>query len=190
MALGFKAAKKAGVHFDLAKLAVRRLKNANLRLKGRTEKHYEHTIVAFLEASRKLRKNLITQVGDQEVQKISQASLFGFKHRPDTTIGNDGTAIELKVITTSTSVRVLLGQALAYRMDYRFVILVLVDQTPERQVVRLCEDKKSREFALLNGLAQEFNIFTVVGPADPKNLAFIPPSKRRPSIPETQSHTV
>ena len=37
MALGFKAAKKAGVHFDLAKLVVRRLKNASLRLKGRTE---------------------------------------------------------------------------------------------------------------------------------------------------------
>lgn len=182
MALGFMPARRSGIHFELATLAVRRLRKANFRLKGRTEKLFEHTMVASLEGSRKLKNNLITQVGDEEVEKISQASLFGFKHRPDTTIGKDGTAIELKVITSSTSVRVLLGQALAYRMDYRFVILVLVDQTPDRQVVRLCADKKSREYALLNGLAEEFNIYTVVAPGDPKNLSFIPPAKRKPRV--------
>ena len=174
MALGFMPARKYGVHFHLATLAVKRLKNANLLLKGKTERHFEHTVVASLEGSHKLRKNLITQVGDEDVEKISQAALFGFKHRPDTTIGNDGTAIELKVATTSTSVRVLLGQALAYRMAYRFVILVLVDQTPDRQVVTLCQDKHSQEYALLTGLAEEFNIFTVVGPVERgKNLAFV-----------------
>lgn len=181
MALGFKPARKHGVHFDLASLAVKRLKGANLLLKGKTERHFEHTVVAFLEGSPKLRKNLITQVGDEDVEKISQAALFGFKHRPDTTIGNDGTAIELKVITTSTSVRVLLGQALAYRMAYRFVVLVLVDRTPDRQVVTLCQDKHSQEYALLTGLAKEFNIFTVVGPVERgKNLAFVAKGSGRP----------
>ena len=175
MGLGFMPARRSGVHFELAKTAVRRLKKANLLLKGKTEKHFEHAVVAFLEGSSRLRQNLITQVGKEEVEKISQAALFGFKHRPDTTIGNDGTAIELKVVTTSTSVRVLLGQALAYRMAYRFVILVLVDNTPGRQVVKLCRDKKSQEYALLTGLAEEFNIFTVVGPGErgKDNLSFL-----------------
>ena len=70
MALGFMPARKQGVHFDLAILAVKRLKNANLLLKGKTERHFEHTVVAFLEGSHKLRKNLITQVGDEDVEKI------------------------------------------------------------------------------------------------------------------------
>jgi hypothetical protein len=174
MDLGFLPARKRGTHFKLAMLAVRRLRNANLSLKGKTERHFEHSMVATLQASWSLRKNLITQIGEDEVEKITQSSLFGFKHRPDTTIGNDGTAIELKVVTSSSAIRDLLGQAIAYRMSYRFVVLALVDHTPDRHVVATCQDRKSREHALLTGLADQFNIFTVVGPVPGgKNLAFI-----------------
>lgn len=180
MRLGFMSAKKQGIHFRLATLAVRRLRNANWSLKGKTEKHFEHSMVATLEASRTLRKNLITQVGEDEVEKISHATLFGFRHRPDTAIGRDGTAIELKVVASSSSVRDLLGQALAYRMHYRFVILVLVDHTSGLKVIELCQDKKSSECALLTGLAEQFNIFTVVAPVPlGKNLAFVPKSRAR-----------
>ena len=49
----------------------------------------------MLESSPRLAKHLITQVGDEEVDKVSQAQVFGFKHRPDTAIGTDGTAIEM-----------------------------------------------------------------------------------------------
>lgn len=172
--LGFVAARKRGVHYELAEFAVKHMKRANLLVKGKTERQFEHAIVAHLQASRKLTNNLITQVGEEEVEKITQASLFGFKHRPDTSIGKDGTAIEIKVITSGPSIRDLLGQALAYRMDYRFVILVLVDHTPDRQIVELCRDKKSREFSLLKGFSDDFNIFTVVGPLEKsKNLVFI-----------------
>jgi len=174
MTFGFKTAKRRGNHFDLAAYAVRRLAKANLLLKGKKERSFEMAIVGFLEASPRLRKYLITQVGDEEIEKISRAHLFGFRHRPDTAIGRDGTAIELKVIDSAPAVRLLLGQALAYRMNYRFVILVLVDRTPDRAIVRLCKNRKSREYALLNGLARQFNIFTVVGPAGRgRNLLFI-----------------
>lgn len=162
--LGFMAAKKAGKHYELASYATKRLKKANFHLKGSSEKQCEQSIVANLYASNKLKRNLITQVYDEEVDKITQASLFGFKHRPDTTIGKDGTAIEIKVITSGPSIRDLLGQALTYRMDYRFVILVIIDKTPDLHVVSLCSDKKSREYSLLKGLSEDFNIFTVVGP--------------------------
>lgn len=53
------------------------------------------------------------------MEKITKASLFGFIHRPDVSIGIDGTAIEIKVISTGQSVRDILGQAIAYRMHYR-----------------------------------------------------------------------
>ncbi len=173
MALGFISSRKKGVHYDLVKFAVRKLRKVNLMVKGKSERHYEHTVVSHLQASNKLRKNLITQIGEEEVEKITQASLFGFKHRPDTTIGKDGTAIEIKVVTGSQSVREILGQAIAYRMHYRFVILVLIDNTPERQIVDLCASKNTQEYALLTGLAEELNIFSVIGPKAPNdNMTF------------------
>ena len=173
MALGFISSRKKGVHYDLVKFTVGKLKKANLLVKGKSEKHYEHTIVSHLQASPKLRKNLITQIGEEEVEKITQANLFGFKHRPDTTIGKDGTAIEIKVVTGSQSIREILGQSIAYRMHYRFVILVIIDHTPERHIVELCADKNTQEYELLGGLAEELNIFSIIGPkAQHDNIAF------------------
>ena len=173
MTLGFVAGAKRGQHFELAEFAISKLKRVNLLVKGKTENHFEHTIVSHLQASPKLRQNLITQIGIDEVEKITKASLFGFSHRPDVSIGIDGTAIEIKVISTGQSVRDILGQAIAYRMHYRFVILVLVDQTEDRKVVELCRSKESQEYSLLSGLSETMNIFTVVGPVDQsKNVAF------------------
>jgi hypothetical protein len=174
MPLGLKVVRRTGTHYDLAELAVKRLRHANLLVKGRTEKDFELSVIAHLHASPSLRKNLITQVGQDEVEKIHQASLFGFKHRPDTTIGLDGTAIEIKVVSGGSDIRTILGQSIAYRMDYRFVVLVLVDVTDDRQVVWLCKNKRSREHGLLAGLAETFNIFSVVGPlSQSRNLAFL-----------------
>ena len=174
MALGFIQARKQGIHYDLAKFAVNKLKTVNLLVKGKTERHFENTVVSHMQASSKLRKNLITQIGLEQVEKVAQASLFGFNHRPDVAIGIDGTAIEIKVMKNSRSVRDVLGQALTYRMHYRFVILVLVDQTSDRQLVELSKDKKSNEYALLRGLSESLNIFTVVGPVgQSKNLVFV-----------------
>ena len=142
-------------------------------LKGKAEKNFEHTIVSGLQNSPKLRNNLITQIGEEEIEKITQASLFGFKHRPDATIGKDGTAIEIKVVSGSQSIREILGQAIAYRMHYRFVILVLVDHTPDRQILELCSDKKTQEYTLLKGFADNLNIFSVIGPkGKSKNIIF------------------
>jgi len=173
MALGFASAAKRGQHYDLAMFAVNKLKSVNLLLKGHPEREFETTVVSYLQSSPRLRKNLITQIGVDEVEKITQASLFGFKHRPDISLGNDGTAIEIKVIASGPAIRDVLGQALAYRMHYRFAILVLIDQTDERRVVTLCRTKDSQERALLSELAQAMNIFTVIGPlGQSENLIF------------------
>ncbi len=171
MALGFKSGKKQGDHYELAKFAVRRLEKCNLLLKGKKERDYEFAVVSNLQQSRKLTENLITQVDDEPVEKITQATLFGYKHRPDVTIGNDGTAIEIKVVNSGTAVREAIGQAIAYRMGYRFAISVLIDQKGD--MIELCKQKGSKEVDLLRGLANDFNIFTVVGPVSHgKNLVF------------------
>ncbi len=174
MSFGFVSSPRRGVHYNLAKFTVGKLKKSNLMIKGKSERHYEHTVVSYLQASPKLRNYLITQIGAEEVEKITQANLFGFKHRPDTTIGKDGTAIEIKVVTGGQSLREILGQSIAYRMHYRFVILVVIDGTPERQLVTICQDKKSQEYQLLSGMASEFNIFSIIGPkAAYENVAFV-----------------
>jgi hypothetical protein len=58
-------------------------------------------------------------------------------------------------------------------MHYRFMILVIVDQTPDYKIVELCQDKTSQEYRLLSGLADELNIFSIVGPlGQSKNVVF------------------
>lgn len=173
MALGFAPGKKEGQHYELAMFALKKASKLNLLLKRQTEKHFEYTIVSHLQSSPRLRKNLITQIGMDEVQKMTKASLFGFSHWPDVSIGNSGTAIEIKVVQGGPGVRDILGQAIAYRMHYRFVILVLIDQTEEGRIVASCRAKGSQECRLLSGLASEMNIFTIVGPVgQAKNVVF------------------
>mgnify|MGYP001278550782 CR=1 FL=1 len=175
MKLGFVSTAQHGQHFNLAKFAIKKLRKVNLALKGKSEKEFEQAVVSFLQSSKQLRNNLITQVGTDEVEKITQASLFGFSHRPDASIGKDGTAIEIKVVTGGQSARDILGQSIAYRMHYRFVILVLVDGTEDRHIVELCKNKRTREHSLFAGLAKTMNIFSIIGPAGPsKNISFTP----------------
>ena len=175
MPLGFVGSARRGQHFELAIFTAKKLKSSNLALKGKSEREFEQAIIAHLQASPRIRKNLITQVGADEVEKITQAKLFGFSHRPDASIGNDGTAIEIKVISGGQATRDILGQAIAYRMKYRFVILVLVDTTENRRLVDLCSDKGSSEYSLFTGMAETMNVYTVVGPLNQsKNICFLP----------------
>src|SRR5262245_58072806 len=138
MKISFPPAPRRGPHYALTLSTLKRLRSVNLMVKGKDERDFEMTIVSHLQASPKIRRNLITQIGVEEVKKITKASLFGFNHWPDISIGNDGTAIEIKVIGSGSAVRDVLGQGLAYRMHYKFVILVLVDQTDDRQLVSIC----------------------------------------------------
>lgn len=187
MPLGFVSTAQRGQHFDLAKLAIKKLKRKDLALKGKNERQFEQSVVSYLQSSRLIQKNLITQVGKEEVEKITQASLFGFSHRPDASIGKDGTAIEIKVISGGQAARDILGQAIAYRMHYRFVILVLVDVTENNQIVKLCKDKKSKEFSLFTGLAETMNVFSIIGPdGRSKNVIFAPPLRKSNKIGESK----
>jgi len=175
MGLGFKRARKHGVHFDRARIAAEQLKTANLLLKGSSERLFEHTLVACLESRPELAGHLLTQIGDDAtVKRITRAELFGFRHKPDTAIAENGTAVAIKLVKRGHAIRDLLGQALTYRMLYRFVILVLIDHTSGKQIVELCS-RPGPERDLLWGLSEDFNTFTVVGPLGAgKNLLFAP----------------
>ena len=173
MKLGFFRNAKRGKYYDLAEFAIHKLRTANLSLKGKSKNNFEHSIVSHLQASPTLRLKVIPQIALKKDETISNASFFGFKHWPDASICKGGTAIAIKIISTGQDVNDILGQAMAYRMHYRFVIIVLVDQTKHRRVVRFCKSSKSSGSIFLNKIADEMSIFTVVGPLDPsKNKVF------------------
>lgn len=173
---GFKKGVRTGEYYELAIEAIKRIKKINFMLKGKDERDYEFYLVSQLESSRNLKPHLITQVINDPKDSgviMTRADFFGFRHSPDVGIGDDGTAIELKLIRGSQSVRDMLGQGICYRTKYRFVILVFIAENPTEPFIDLCKNKNSNEFELLTALANDFNIFSIVGP-DPegKNLAF------------------
>ena len=175
---GQRKAARRGTHYELAVFAARKIQKLNFALKAKSEAEYEVALTQSLNSSRKLKDYLITQKESEPVEKITPADVFGFRHRPDLTIGNDGTAIELKVIHNGQAIREALGQALCYRTWYRFVILVLLDLTKDKIMVNRCRDKTSNAYKLLQGLT-DMNIFTIVGPAGHgKNIAFLPLQRR------------
>jgi hypothetical protein len=48
MPLGFVSAAKRGQHFDLVNLAIKKLKSANLALKGKSEREFEQAVISHL----------------------------------------------------------------------------------------------------------------------------------------------
>ncbi len=170
---GLKKFRRTGTHYDLAMEAARHIMKINFLIKHRDERDVEHHLVSSLEAYRKLKPHLITQINKEQPVVMTRAELFGFRHSPDVAIGDDGTAIELKLIKGSQSVRELLGQAMCCKVNYRYVILVLVSPEPSADFIGLCSQKRSHEHKLLNALASDFGIYSVVGPTPGgKNLSF------------------
>jgi hypothetical protein len=173
MDYGLKKFSRKGTHYDLAIAAAKRIKQVKFLIKHRDEKDIEHHLVSSLETYRNLKPHLITQLNKEQPVIMTRAELFGFRHSPDVAIGDDGTVIELKLIKSSQSVRELLGQAMCYRVNYRFVILVFVAPETPCLFIKLCSQKRSNEHKLLNALSEDFGIFSVVGPTpNGKNLSF------------------
>jgi transposase len=124
----------------------------------------EHTMVSSLQMVPEIKRHLITQLQDDRIDKVTSSQLLGFRHRPDAAIGRNGTAIELKMVGTGQPLREAIGQAMAYRVGYRFVVLCLVDRTPERRLVNISADAADAGAHFLQALADEMGIFTVIAP--------------------------
>lgn len=179
MALGFKRAHKRGQYYELTLEAIKVANAIDFDVKGRDERDYEHILASQLHQSKTLQPNLITQVNRDQINTITPVDFFGYRHRPDIAIGQDCTAIEVKVMHNSQSLRDMLGQGICYRMQYRFVILVFVLPKMSNELITSCENEidsngePNNEHNLLRTMADDLNIFSVIGPAGKrKNLVF------------------
>ncbi|MCK4578998.1 MAG: hypothetical protein KAU50_09420 [Candidatus Marinimicrobia bacterium] len=92
----------------------------------------------------------------------SEPVLFGSVHRPDMSIGMDGTAIEVKAADHGNKVKQAISQALFYRIGYRFVIVLLVDITNKGDIYAgLREHGNTREVQFVDDLEENMNIFVI-----------------------------
>ena len=172
--LGFKSSRKTGRYFEIAVEVARKCSTLDFNLKGKRERDFEFSLISHLKTSKTIRDNITDQISKDNVDKIKAVEFFGYKHRPDACIGVDGTAIELKVMQNSQTIREILGQAICYRMHYRFVVLVIVNKNNDIELVKRLKNKNDSENLMLRSLAEDLNIFTVFGPSDGKrNLVFV-----------------
>ena len=92
----------------------------------------------------------------------NEITLFSSVHRPDMSIGRDGTAIEVKTAENGNKVKQAISQALFYRTGYRFVIVLLVDSSPQGDVFASMRKRgNTQEVQLLGDLEKYMNIFII-----------------------------
>lgn len=156
--------RRLGVHWQLAQRTVETLRNVQFYAKTRDEHALENHMVACLRHDPKLTTHVLSQLDGDPVEKIEQARIFGFRLRPDAAIGRDGTAIELKMVRGASGFRNALGQALVYRMEYRFVVLCLVDRTAQGRFSSFAADPDRAGHKMLQSMAADLGIFSVIAP--------------------------
>ncbi|MCH7535281.1 MAG: hypothetical protein IH948_05980 [Bacteroidetes bacterium] len=143
----FKPSRAGSMHEKNMKSALRKLKGIeSLNLNSTDEKDYENRIAGVLKD--KFKNDFVDQRDTQ--QTMTRVTMFDHDHRPDMSIGPErdrlGIAIEIKVAKSGDSIRQAIGQSFIYRMDYRYVIVVLIDPTKEKRYLNTF-GKKEKKFS-------------------------------------------
>jgi len=148
----FKPNRKSGVHYSNLTKALRTIKGMkNLDIYGKDERKFEDRLAGAL--GLKFGKDLIDQRSKK--QPMTSVPLFDHTHRPDMSIGTDGVAIEVKVITSGGSFREAIGQGLMYRVKYRFAIIIWIDPTKNKTYIEAINRRNSDEKKFLSFLEQQ-----------------------------------
>jgi len=164
MRSGFMPMRRRGEHWRLVQETVETLRRTEFFPKTRREQGLENAMVTALKNNPVIADHITTQLRNDPIDKVAHAKLLGMRHRPDAAIGQDGTAIELKAVSYPRHFREALGQAIAYRVKYRFVIMCLVDRTTKMRLVEYASDPNRPGNHLFTGLARDYGIFTIIAP--------------------------
>lgn len=98
---------------------------------------------------------------------VRSVHVFGKKHRPDLTIGEDGIAVEMKFVSGSLDgVKQAVGQSLFYRIGYRFVVNIHILDEGFKNLYHECLNGEELGIErIFRDLAEDKNVFNYIVPA-------------------------
>jgi hypothetical protein len=152
----FLAGKRTGYYWESLQKSLELISRVSLDINAEDERKFEDRLSGALQPNF---KDFIDQRNNKQV--MTRITAFNHDHRPDMSISDDGVAMEVKVLRSGSSVREALGQALIYRLGYRFVIIIWVDATKDKEYKTAISKTGSVESGLIAEM-QEMNIFCVV----------------------------
>jgi hypothetical protein len=162
--MGFETARRRGKFWDDAKKIDGLINEFDFNLTEKDERGFESSFSAVLRHSlNKFSGQINTQTG--KATNVKGVYCFGKKHRPDMTIHDDGVAIELKLITYE-GLTAAIGQAYLYRLQYKFVFLIMIVSERRRSIYDDFSAGNEKDLSdILRHLADDLNIFTYIVPA-------------------------
>ncbi len=162
--MGFEAVRRRGKYWDDAKELDSIINDYPFHTTGKNERDFENGFATTLMNNKeKFNSEVITQI--DKTTTVQSVYCFGKRHRPDMTLDNDGIAIELKFVNYA-GLQDAIGQGYLYRLNYRFVFLILVISESRRKIYDDLDTKEEKDLKdILQHLADTMNIFTYVVPA-------------------------
>ncbi len=162
--MGFKLARRTGKYWDDAERLHKLINKHNFNNTSKNEREFEIGLGNALDTlNDQFNCRIISQTNKDT--RIESIYCFGKKHRPDIALDDDGIAIELKHITYA-GLKDAIGQGYLYRLQYRFVFIVLViSKTRKTMYEDLCNGKEKDLEETLQHLADNMGIFTYIVPA-------------------------
>lgn len=153
----FAASRKSGRFWEDCRKVIKTLNKAKFDIRLKSEKDCEIYALGKLKDS-SYNEGFVTQRRKEEPK--TRVTLFGQTHRSDMSVGKNGTAVEIKLVTKGDQVRAGIGQSIFYRTEYRFVVLLLIDATYNHSFFEVINDKKKIEHRFCKEL-EDLNIFVM-----------------------------
>jgi len=162
--MSFEVARRHGRYWDDVKVLDEIIRKYPFHTTGKNERDFENGFgLGLLLSKKSFNCKVITQI--DKTTTVKSIYCFGKKHRPDMTLDENGVAVELKFITYA-GLKEAIGQGYLYRLQYRFVFLILVISENRRVIYEdLCKGKEKDLENILQHLADNMNIFAYVVPA-------------------------
>ncbi len=162
--MGFEPGRRGSRCWDDAKKLDEMIREFPFHTTGKSEREFETGFATNLISRRRdFHSKPITQIDKSTT--VNSVRCFGKRHRPDMTLDTDGVAIELKFITYA-GLKDAIGQGYLYRIQYRFVFIVLIVSEDRKDIYEDLAAGKEKDLEdTLRHLADRMNIFSYVVPA-------------------------
>ena len=164
--MSFESSRKRGSIWDDAIKLHQLISDYNFHLTSKTERDFEIGFSQVLASRKDLFSNKIITQHDRN-EPVKSVYCFGKRHRPDSTILNDGIAIEIKYINASTDgFKSSIGQAYLYRLRYRFVFIILIlSKKQEKLYESIVSGQETDLEDILSHISRRMNIYTCIAPS-------------------------